>query len=204
MAKKKATKKQQRRKQLKRQLVERSRSRGANQPLYFVRRCLALESRVRITKVFQWQIRTLKRLGGAAEQTAAHMENDLNSGKEVVIRPYSEQQVVRDIVEAFLRSGNSVDLQKCFNNSASLAQFEERIQYVEGHALGESNFLIDHAWNSCGDFHFDVTAELALKTSFYGYLASQVLGGIDVPLGFYTHAIQVDDSIKLRTQTISI
>ena len=57
---------------------------------------------------------------------------------------------------------------------SSLAQFDERIQYVEGHALGQSNILIDHAWNSYGDFHFDLTSELAFKTYFSGYLAANI------------------------------
>lgn len=136
---------------------------------------------MKIKEVFQEQIKILKKLGGTAEQTANNMEHDLSSGKEVIVRPYAENSDVKNIVEAFFSLGKSIAVQKCFDNSASLAQFDERIQYVEGHALEQSNFLIDHAWNCYGDFHFDLTAELALKNPFSGYLAAKVFDEIDLP-----------------------
>lgn len=109
------------------------------------------------------------------------MERDLSRGEEVIVRPYAENGDVKSIVEAFLSVGKSFAVQKCFDNSVLLAQFDERIQCVEGHALEQSSFLIDHAWNCYGDFHFDLTAELALKNSFSGYLAAKVFDGVDLP-----------------------
>lgn len=109
------------------------------------------------------------------------MENFLSSGQEVTVSPYAEHPVVKNIVEAFLQSGNSIEIPRCFDNSVSLAQFDDRIQYVEGHALMPSNLLSDHAWNNYDDFFFYLTAELALKTSFSGYLAAKVFDGIDLP-----------------------
>lgn len=135
---------------------------------------------MRITEVFQEQIQSLKKLGGTAAQTAKNMEFDLSVAKEVIIKPYDENSDVKNIVDAFLKAGKSIKIQKCFDNSALLAQFDDRIQYVEGHALEKSNILIDHAWNSYGNFHFDLTAELALKISFSGYLAAKVFDGIDL------------------------
>jgi hypothetical protein len=91
--------------------------------------------------------------------------------------PYIEHSVVREIVEAFLKAGNKVELQECQINSAALALFDDRIYYVEGHALHERSLLIDHSWNRYGDFHFDITAELALGRLFDGYLAAKVSAG---------------------------
>jgi hypothetical protein len=139
-----------------------------------------VESQVKIADVFHDQIQGLKKLGGIADEVAQQMEEDLKVSEEVSIRPYIEHPAVYEIVEAFCRLGKSVELGRCFDNSASLARFDERIQCVEGHALAQSNMLIDHAWNCFGNFHFDLTSELALKAPFYGYLASKYLNGMDL------------------------
>ena len=79
----------------------------------------------------------------------------------VKIQSYKDHPEVKKIVTKFLRSKKRHPrIQECYGNAFKLSIFDERIGYVLGHALA---FIpLAHAWNSYGDFHFDLTAELAL------------------------------------------
>ncbi|MBS1983215.1 MAG: hypothetical protein JST16_03505 [Bdellovibrionales bacterium] len=136
-----------------------------------------------IREAMEQEIAMLRRLASENPgfiEGALELEAELADGEEVVVESYREHPVVREIVESFLKKGNEIQLKGCFDNSLSLAQFDERVVCVEGyiqvHGLPTT---IEHAWNCFEGFHFDLTAELALQRKFAGYLAVRVFEKAD-------------------------
>ena len=82
-----------------------------------------------------------------------------DSYQDVDIRSYKEHSEVRRVVDSYL--GHSRPrAQQCYANAFNLACQDHRLSYVVGYA--QAFLPIVHAWNSLGDFHFDLTAEVAL------------------------------------------
>ena len=98
--------------------------------------------------------------------TLRFFEKQLESYKPVEIQSYTEHPEVKKIVEQFLK-GFKPRPKGCYNNSTQLTLFDSRFNYELGHAF----YLIpiEHAWNSYDGFHFDLTAEIALKSTFEEY-----------------------------------
>lgn len=142
---------------------------------------------MKIQGAIETQIETLIRAGEINEESVKELVDSLCYGEAAVVRPYSEHPVVRRIVKAFLKAGNRIEMKMCYENAASLAKFDERILYIEGHAqpIGMITTPVHHAWNCYGgDFYFDLTAELAipLRGLFPEYVAVKFMDGIQLPV----------------------
>jgi hypothetical protein len=79
--------------------------------------------------------------------------------RDIEIRSYKDHPEVREIVENYLTVSRPRP-QQCYANAFNLSCLDHEISYVVGYA--QAFLPIVHAWNSFGDFHFDLTAEVAL------------------------------------------
>lgn len=52
---------------------------------------------------------------------------------------------------------------QCYRNAGLLSYLFPDVKYIEGKALPENLFPIDHAFNKVGDYYIDITFELVLK-----------------------------------------
>lgn len=140
---------------------------------------------MKIQGAVEKQIETLMSDNKVDEESVNELVDTLCYGEEAVVRPYSEHPIVRRIVKAFLKAGNKVEMKMCYENATALAKFDERILYIEGHALpiGKKTTPVHHAWNCYGgDFYFDLTTELAipLRGLFTEYVAVKFMDGIQL------------------------
>lgn len=51
---------------------------------------------------------------------------------------------------------------QCYRNASLLTYLFPDVMYIEGKAMPENFFPIDHAFNKVGDFYIDITFELVL------------------------------------------
>jgi len=79
--------------------------------------------------------------------------------RSVEIRPYAANPEVERVVNRFL-ARFTPQLKGCYETAARCAIDCPEVAYVEG--MTASLIPIGHAWNAVGDFHFDLTAEIAL------------------------------------------
>lgn len=85
-------------------------------------------------------------------------------GRGVTIYSYRTHPLAAKVVARCLASDGKPKMKECYRNAWNLALFDSRVKYVEGIAMADdASFQTDHAWNCIGDFHFDITAEIALK-----------------------------------------
>lgn len=106
-----------------------------------------------------------------------YFEEQLKLYKNIKIQPYSNHPEVKKIVDSFLEEFTP-EIKGCYNTTAQLTLFDSRMNYNLGYAF----FIIpiEHAWSSYGDFHFDLTAELALKEGFEEYALIKTLDHFDL------------------------
>lgn len=105
------------------------------------------------------------------EKFAQVMNNEffqyqLERYQPIKIHSYKEHPEVKKVVEQFLE-GFTPQIKDCYRTAAFLVGFDHRFKYV----CGYTHYMIpiDHAWNSFGDFHFDLTAELAIGKDLEEY-----------------------------------
>jgi len=101
----------------------------------------------------------------------------LNLYKNIKIQSYKDHPEVKKVVDSFLK-GFTPRIKDCYRTSLMMAGFDHRFKYI----CGYTHYVIpiEHAWNSFGDFHFDLTAELALEKEFEEYGIIQTLKYSDV------------------------
>jgi len=84
-------------------------------------------------------------------------------GIKYSISSYKENKELKEIIDKFLKRNESkISMKACFHNSALMMKADPRIAYCEGYTtvnLG-GGIPIEHAWNSFGGFHFDITSEI--------------------------------------------
>lgn len=88
----------------------------------------------------------------------AYFEWLRDSYKETEVHSYLEHPKISKLGKRRLKA---VKIKQCFQNAFTLALETPGVSYVVGFA--QSFIPVPHAWNACGDFHFDLTAELAVK-----------------------------------------
>ena len=88
----------------------------------------------------------------------------MDNAKVVKINSYKEHPLVKKSVETFLEH-NEVHIKACYANAYAMASMTDDFRYVLGQA--PSLIPIDHAWNSYGEFHFDLTNEIVHKNQAF-------------------------------------
>jgi hypothetical protein len=85
-------------------------------------------------------------------------------GIKYSVSSYKDNEELKTIVGKF-RNKSKISMKACFHNAALMMKADPRIAYCEGYtSIGiGGGFPIEHAWNSFGDFHFDMTSEMLFK-----------------------------------------
>lgn len=133
----------------------------------------------------------------------------MDNAKVVKIHSYKEHPEVTRAVELFL-TYNKIHMKACYSNSYAMASMSDDFKYVLGQA--PSIIPIDHAWNSYGEFHFDLTNEVLHDgkafepeyVMFKDFLADEVFdimqhSGADIipDIWFYLNFLDRDRSGKI-------
>ncbi len=84
-------------------------------------------------------------------------------GIKYSIPSYKENNELKEIIDKFLKKNKSkISMKACFHNSALMMKADPRIAYCEGYTILNmaGGIPIEHAWNSFGEFHFDITSDV--------------------------------------------
>ena len=108
--------------------------------------------------------------------------------QDVEIRSYQDNTELREIVDLSLER-YLLKKKGCVRNAWRTMFASNRIGYIEGYAI-ESDMFLEHGWNVFdGDYHFDLTSEVAWngQIQFHDYVevirTSDIMDASDYAMG---------------------